>query len=72
MTFTHTRGRGTNPVSRANLTGPNRGHCVKALQNGAWVVIKSGLTYSQAYTRALKFEETNPNKVQPQFAACLE
>ncbi len=72
MTFHHTRGRGTNPVSRANLTGPKRNGVVKELVNGQWITIADGFTYTQAYRRALKLEESNPNKLQPRFAATVE
>lgn len=72
MTDHHTRGRGSNLVSRANLTGPKRNAVVKELKAGQWVTIADGLTYSQAYKRAQTLEADNPNKLQPRFAATVE
>jgi hypothetical protein len=65
----HTRGRGSNPASRQNLTGPVRNAFV--FERGAgigWTELAGPMTYNEAAAWAAKLEKHNATG-QPMFAA---
>lgn len=66
----HTRGRGSNPASRKNLTGPERIFYVYERGSGiGWSKLTGAMTFRQAYEYAAKLESTNNTDCKPMYVA---
>lgn len=65
----HTRGRGSNPVSHQNLTGPMRDAYVYSRGSGiGWTELAGPMTYREAAAWADRLEKHNATG-QPMYAA---
>jgi hypothetical protein len=64
------RGRGSNPNSRKNLTGPTRdAHVYERGAGIGWSWFAGPMSYREAYALAAKLEATNRSELKPIYAA---
>jgi hypothetical protein len=64
------RGRGSNPASRQNLTGPMRDAFVYERGGGiGWSELAGPMTYHEASAHAAKLEAMNGSTMKPMYAA---
>lgn len=67
------RGRGSNPASRKNLTGPKRNWCVMNKgTDGLWHKIEGGMTARFAQAGAARLEALNATDKKPLYVATIE
>lgn len=66
----HTRGRGSNPASRQNLTGPMRdAHVYERGAGIGWSWLAGPMTLREATAHATKLEAMNRSETKPMYAA---
>jgi hypothetical protein len=69
----HQRGRGSNSVSRANLTGPARNAFVYERGSGiGWSKLAGPMPFATAYKHAERLERFNNTNIKPMYCASRE